>query len=81
MPKIRRQKLPQPLLIHLLARMRQRGISAEQIVLLARWLDTEPDVPHAKWFRRFPGFIVCGQGELIKTFLLPGQSPDGQEIQ
>jgi hypothetical protein len=80
MPKVRRQKLPQPLLVHLLARMRQRGISPEQIVLLARWLDTEPDVPQAKWFKRFPGFTVCGQGELIKTFLLPGQVPDGQEV-
>lgn len=80
MPKIRRQELPQALLIHLLARMRQRHISAEQLVMLARWLDSEPDVPIGKWFRRFPDFIVCGQGELIKTFLLPGQAPEGQEI-
>jgi hypothetical protein len=80
MPKVRRHKLPQPLLVHLLARMRQRRISAEQIVLLARWLDTEPDVPEEKWFKRFTGFIVCGEGALIKTFLLPGQAPDGQEI-
>jgi len=36
-PKIRRNKLPQPLLAHLLARMRQRNISWGQIVLLARW--------------------------------------------
>ena len=81
MPKIRRHKLPQRLLAHLLARIRQRSISPEQLVLLARWLDTEPDVPQEKWFRRFPGFIVCGEGELIKTFLLPGQAPDGQEIE
>jgi hypothetical protein len=47
---------------------------------LARWLDTEPEVPKGKWFRIFAGFIVCGEGELIKTFLLPGQAPDGQEI-
>ena len=80
MPKIRRQKLPQPLLIHLLTRMRQRNISSEQIILLARWLDTEPDVPDDKWFRKFPGFVVCGEGELIKTFLLPGQVPDGREV-
>jgi hypothetical protein len=80
MPKIRRQKLPQPLLIHLLTRMRQRNISSEQIILLARWLDTEPDVPEDKWFRKFPGFVVCGEGELIKTFLLPGQVPDGREV-
>ena len=80
MPKIRRRKLPQPLLLHLLTRMRQRSISPGQIIVLARWLDTEPDVSEGKWFRRFPGFIVCGEGEFIKTFLLPGQAPDGREI-
>ena len=81
MPKVRRQGLPGDLLAHLLARIRQRNISAGQIVLLARWLDTEPDVPAGKWFKRFPGFILCGEGEFIKTFLLPGQAPDGKEIQ
>jgi hypothetical protein len=80
MPKILRRKLPQPLLTHLLTRMRQRNISPEQIVSLARWLDTEPEVPEGRWFRKFPGFIVCGQGELVKTFLLPGQVPDGREL-
>jgi len=55
MPKVRRRKLPQALLTHLLARMRQRSISPEQIVLLARWLDTEPDVPQEKWFKAVPG--------------------------
>ena len=81
MPKVRRHKLPGQLLAHLLARMRQRNISADQIVLLARWLDTEPDVLAGKWFKRFPSFVLCGEGELIKTFLLPGQAPDGQEIE
>jgi hypothetical protein len=80
-PKIRRHKIPQPLLTHLLARIRQRNIGWEQIILLARWLDTEPEVPHGKWFRRFAGFVVCGEGEFVKTFLLPGQAPDGQEIE
>ena len=80
MPKIRRRKLPEALLIHLVARIRQRNISAEQIVLLARWLDTEPVVPEGKGFKRFAGFILCGEGELIKTFLLPGQVPDGLEL-
>ncbi len=63
-----------------MARIRERNISAEQIILLARWLDTEPVVPEGKWFRRFAGFTLCGEGELIKTFLLPGQAPDGLEI-
>ena len=80
MPKIRRQKLPQSLLAHLLVRMRQRNISPDQLILLARWLDTEPEVPESKWFRRFSGFTACGEGEFIKTFLLPGQAPDGREL-
>jgi len=80
MPKIRRRKLPKPLLTHLLARIRDRNISAEQIILLARWLDSEPVVPEGKWFKRFAGFTLCGEGEFIKTFLLPGQAPDGVEI-
>ena len=53
--------------------MRQRGVSDEQIVLLAQWLDTDPEVPGGKWFKKFPGLTVCGEGELIKTFLQPGQ--------
>jgi len=81
MPKIRRRKLPQPLLAHLLTRIRQRNISEDQLVLLARWLDTQPDVPQGQWFRRFPDFVLCGEGEFIKTFLLPGQAPDGLEIE
>jgi hypothetical protein len=79
-PKIRRHKLPPSLLAQLLARMRQRNISPDQIILLARWLDSEPEVPGSRWFRKFPGFIVCGEGEFIKTFLPPGQAPDGREI-
>ena len=55
MPKIRRHKLPETLLVHLLTRLRQRNISHEQIILLARWLDTEPEVPGGKWFKKFPG--------------------------
>jgi len=80
MPKVRRQQLPRQLLIHLLTRMRQRNISADQLVLLARWLDDEPDVPAGRWYKRFPGFTLCGDGEFIKTFLLPGQAADGEEI-
>ena len=80
MAKVQRRNLPEALLIHLVTRIRERNISAEQIVLLARWLDTEPNVPEDKWFKRFDGFIVCGEGGLIKTFLLPSQAPDGLEI-
>jgi hypothetical protein len=61
--------------------MRERRISYEQLTLLAHWLDSEPEVPADKWFKRFPGFTVCGDGELIRTFLIVGQVPDGREIE
>lgn len=61
-------------------RTRQRGVSHEQIILFARWLDTDPEVPNGKWFKKFSGMTVCGEGELVKTFLLPGQLATGEEI-
>jgi len=64
----------------LLERIQNRKIPANQLELLARWLDGEPEVPEGLWFKRFPGLTVCGEGELIKTFLLPGQHPTGQRI-
>jgi hypothetical protein len=80
MPKIRRQHLPPALLNHLLDRIRSREISAEQLGLLADWLDTEPEVPKERWFKRFPKMIVCGEGELVKTFLTSDQVPAGKEL-
>jgi hypothetical protein len=80
MPKIRRQQLPEALLRHLLTRVRQREISSEQITLLAQWLDANPEVPDKKWFKKFSGMTVCGKGELIKTFLQPGQIATGEEL-
>ena len=55
-------------------------IPALQLQLLATWLDTEPDVPEEQWFKRFPGMTVCGEGELVKTFLLPRQHPKGKRL-
>jgi hypothetical protein len=76
-PKIRRHNLPPPLYAHLLDRIQDRHISARQLRLLLRWMDTQPEVPNRKWFKRFPEMIVCGEGELIKTFLVPSQAPTG----
>ena len=80
MPEIRRQNLPEALLRHLLLRVCEREISHEQIVLFAQWLDTHPEVPIGRWYKRFPGMTVCGEGELIKTFLLAGQVATGEEL-
>jgi hypothetical protein len=60
-------------------RVRGREIPVGQLQLLSEWLDGEPEVPAGKWFKRFPGMIVCGEGELIKTFLRLGQVADGEE--
>jgi len=80
MPKIRRHHLPPALFQHLLDRIQGRQIPAIQLELLARWLDTEPEVPAGEWYKRFPAMVVCGEGELIKTFLLPGQHPKGKRV-
>jgi hypothetical protein len=80
MPKVLRQNLPPALFQHLLDRIQERKIPATQLQLLARWLDAEPEVPSGEWYKRFPGMIVCGEGELIKTVLLPGQNPKGSPL-
>ena len=80
MPKIRRHNLPPALYDHLLDRVQQRSISSQQLRLMVRWMDTQPEVPNGRWFKRFPELIVCGEAELIKTFLLPSQAPSGQEL-
>ena len=81
MPEVRRQNLPRALFAHLLERINQRQIPLGQLGLLNTWLDGEPEVPAGKWFKAFPGMFVCGEGELVKTFLRPGQVPDGTEVQ
>ena len=80
MPEVRRQNIPPALFQHLLERVQSRQIPAEQLELLATWLDGEPEVPDGQWYKRFPGMTVCGEGELVKTFLLPGQHPKGERL-
>ena len=66
---------------HLLERVQQRHISGKDLVLMVQWLDQQPEVPTGKWFKRFPGMTVCGEGELVKTFLVAGQAPLGEEVE
>jgi hypothetical protein len=79
-PKVRRQNIPPALLQHLLDRIQSRQIPAAQLVLLAGWLDSEPEVPEGHWYKRFSGMTVCGEGDLVKTFLLPGQHAKGEKV-
>ena len=80
MPKVRRQNVPPALFQHLLDRVQSRKIPASQLELLARWLGSEPEVPEGQWYKRVSGMTVCGEGELIKTFLLPTQAPKGRHL-
>ena len=80
MPKVRRQNFPPALFQHLLDRIQSRKIPASQLELLAKWLDREPEVPDGEWYKRFSAMTVCGEGELVKTFLLPGQHAKGQRV-
>lgn len=80
MPKVLRRNIPPALLKHLLDRIAERSIAVDQLGLLADWLDTEPDVPENKWFKRFPDMVVCGEGEVVKTFLAINQAPLGEEL-
>lgn len=45
MPKVRRQGLPTALWQHLLDRIQLRQVTADQLGLLATWLDRETEVP------------------------------------
>ena len=80
MPKVRRAGLPPALLRHLLQRIQERSVGPDQLTLLAAWLDTAPEVPASRWFKRFPGMTVCGEGEMVLTFLMPEQAPSGTPL-
>jgi hypothetical protein len=79
-PKVRGRNLPPALFHHLLDRVQSRQIPAAQLRLLAEWLDSEPEVPEGLWYKRFPSMTVCGEGELIKTFLLPHHAAKGEPL-
>lgn len=79
MPRLLRP-LPPVVFAHLLSRAEEREIGFAQLALLARWVEGGPEVPAGRWFKRFPELIVCGEGELVKTFLRTGQVADGQEV-
>jgi hypothetical protein len=80
MPRVRRDNLPRGLWAHLVNRVEERQISVEQLVLFSNWLRTQPEVPVGMWFKRFREMTVCGEGELVKTFLTADQTPVGKEL-
>jgi hypothetical protein len=80
MPKVLRKDLPFALFRHLRDRVKQREIASDQLILFTRWLNTNPEVPVGRWFKRFPRMTVCGEGVYVKTFLRLGQVAEGEEV-
>lgn len=80
MPRIKRSGLPKALFEHILLRIQERGITPQDLKLMAAWMDREPIVPKGVWFKRFDTFILCGEGELVKTVLTSKQTGIGEEV-
>jgi hypothetical protein len=80
MPKIQWTNLPAALRDHLLDRLREREISAEDLYRLKLWRESEPEAPKGLWYKDFGSFKICGEGRLPKTFLLRGQPAKGQRL-
>ena len=53
MPKVQWSKLPPALRDHLLDRLRDRQITAEDLYQLKLWRESEPDAPDGDWFNIF----------------------------
>ena len=81
MPKLRRSKLPPAVLAHLLQRVAQRNITQADLMTLLEWIEGNPTVPSEPWFKRFGTFTICGEGDLILTFLRPSQTAVGTEVE
>jgi len=72
--------MPEPVRGHLVERMRDRSISADDLARLMHWAQSAPEVPAGDGYKDFDSFKLCGRGSLPKTFLLKGQAASGQKL-
>jgi hypothetical protein len=76
------KKPPPPgILNHLIDRYREGRISSADFLELKHWLESDPDVPKGKWYKRFQGGTLAGRGETPSTFLSPGMAAQGEEVE
>src|SRR5277367_1632663 len=79
------QKYPSGIKQHLVERIRDRRFLRGMAQELAEWLQTRPSAPDlqespAGWHKRFSSFMVCGEGEFVKTLFTvyaPGTPRNG----
>lgn len=81
MPQIKTWSgIPAAIRDHLIERMRDRNIRIGDLKRLRLWLESKPIVPEGPWYKDFGTFKLCGEGQYPKTFLLPGQTAQGQKL-
>ena len=81
MPKIQTwSRFPPAIRQHLIKRMHDRSISLDDLNQLRLWVESNPEVPEGQWYKEFGSFKLCGEGEYPKTFLLRGQTADGESL-
>jgi len=73
-------EMPAQLRIHLNDRLDRIPNFESDLMKLAFWMKSSPDVPEGEWFKDFQTFIVCGEGQFIKTFLDGDMVPRGTEV-
>jgi hypothetical protein len=78
MPKIKNP--PPRLLDHLVERWKDGRVSSDDFLELKHWLESNPDVPTGRWYKRFESGTLAGNGELPSTFLSPGMAVEGEEV-
>lgn len=71
---------PKRILDHLVQRYREGRISSSDFLDLKHWLESDPDVPDGKWFKRFKTGFLAGNGERPSTFLEPTMVVEGEEV-
>ena len=47
---------------------------------MKHWLESDPDVPAGKWYKRFKSGTLAGNGERVSTFLARGMAVEGDEV-
>jgi hypothetical protein len=80
MPKIKKPP-PAGILDHLIQRYREGRVSSADFLELKHRLESEPNVPKGKWYKRFKTGTLAGKGEMPSTFLAPGMAAEGEEVQ
>jgi hypothetical protein len=76
-----RKPPPKGILDHLIERFRAGRISSSDFLELKHWLESDPEVPEGKWYKRFKTGTLAGKGEQPSTFLAPGMAVDGKELE